>query len=58
LLLSGLPERTSKDYANLLRRAGSDVSIQVVEDPTTETWSLPRFRLKHLVRRLDQLGVK
>ena len=58
LLLTGLPERTSKDYADLLRRAGSNVRIQVVEGPATETWSLPRFRLKHLVRRLDELGVK
>jgi len=43
LLLSGLPERTAKDYADLLRRAGSNVRIQVVEDPATETWSPPRF---------------
>lgn len=46
LLLTGLPERTSKDYADLLRQAGPDVRIQALDDPGKETWSLPRFRLK------------
>ena len=45
-LLTGLPERTSKDYADLLRQAGPDVRIQALDDPGKETWSLPRFRLK------------
>ncbi len=58
LLLTGLPERTSKDYADLLRQAGPDVRIQALDDPGKETWSLPRFRLKTLSRRLDKLGIK
>src|ERR1700754_444610 len=58
LLLNGLPERTSKAYGDLLRRAGADVRIQAAGDSATETWSLRRSRLKHLSARLDELGVK
>jgi hypothetical protein len=58
LLLNGLPERTSKAYGDLLRRAGADVRISAADNPATETWSLRRSRLKHLSARLDELGVK
>jgi hypothetical protein len=58
LLLSGLPERASKDYADLLRLAGVDVRVKAGDIPSSEAWSLPRSRLKHLVERLDKLGVK
>jgi hypothetical protein len=44
LFLSGLPERESKNYADLLRLAGADVRIKPGDDPSSETWSLPRAR--------------
>jgi hypothetical protein len=58
LLLSGLPERESKNYADLLRLAGADVRIKPGDDPSSETWSLPRSHLKRLLQRLNTLGVK
>jgi hypothetical protein len=58
LLLTGLPERTSKDYAELLRLAGADARITAADTAASETWVLPRSRLKRLTRRLHALGVK
>ena len=57
LLLSGLPARTSQDYADLRRLAGSDVRVQVLDATSSETWSFPRSRLKRLTERLQKLGV-
>jgi Metallo-peptidase family M12B Reprolysin-like len=58
LLLSDLPARTSRDYADLRRLAGGDVRVQVLDATASETWSFPRSRLKRLTQRLQQLGVK
>ena len=57
LLLSGLPARTSQDYADLRRLAGGDVRVQVLDATSSETWSFPRSRLKRLTERLHKLGV-
>jgi Metallo-peptidase family M12B Reprolysin-like len=57
LLLSGLPARTSQDYADLRRLAGGDVRVQVLDATSSETWSFPRSRLKRLTERLQKLGV-
>ena len=57
LLLSGLPARTSQDYADLRRLAGGDLRVQVLDATSSETWSFPRSRLKRLTERLQKLGV-
>jgi metallopeptidase family M12-like protein len=58
LILSDLPARTSKDYTDLLRIAGRDVRVHVLGISSSETWSLPRSRLKDVTHRLERLGIK
>jgi hypothetical protein len=57
LILSALPPQRSKDYADLLRLAGSDVRVQRPGLSASETWSLQRSRLKRVLERAEKLGV-
>ena len=57
VIFSGLPTRSSKEYAELLALAGKDMRVQSLSLTSSETWSLSKSRLKGVVRRAEELGV-
>ena len=56
VILSSLPLRSSKEYRELLLLAGKDMRVQSVDLSSSETWSLPKARLKGVVERAEKLG--